>query len=101
MHALEVILASLSPILVSAVGAYSAITVAKLTKVQKDLKTNHGTSNIGEVVDIIRTRVDSISTSQTDITDTIDHIRDYTEHLGDMIDRLEETDINVPTPNPT
>ena len=60
MELLAVVFDALSPVLVALVGAYSAITVAKLTKMQKDIMTNHGTSNIGEAVDIIRSRVDSI-----------------------------------------
>ena len=75
MELLAVVFDALSPVLVALVGAYSAITVAKLTKMQKDIMTNHGTSNIGEAVDIIRSRVDSISLSQARIMECIDHLK--------------------------
>lgn len=90
MDLLAAVFDALSPILVALVGAYSAITVAKLTKMQKDIKTNHGSSNIGEAVDIIRARVDSISLSQARIMEHIDHLKLNDEKTASKIGDIEE-----------
>lgn len=89
MELLAVVFDALSPVLVALVGAYSAITVAKLTKMQKDIMTNHGTSNIGEAVDIIRSRVDSISLSQARIMEDIDHLKLNDEKTASKICDVE------------
>ena len=90
MDLLAAVFNALSPVLVALVGAYSAITVAKLTKMQKDIKTNHGTSNIGEAVDIIRARVDSISLSQARIMEHIDHLKRNDNKTASKICDIEE-----------
>ena len=90
MELLAAVFDALSPILVALVGAYSAITVAKLTKMQKDIKTNHGSSNIGEAVDIIRARVDSISLSQARIMEHIDHLKLNDEKTASKIQDIEK-----------
>lgn len=89
MEGLLVILNTLSPVLVASVGAYSAITVAKLSKMQKDIKTNHGTTNIGEAVDMIRTRVDTISASQLRMATSIDELRLRDENKSYQLDDIE------------
>ena len=91
MLSLTGVLSALSPVMVAAVGAYSAITVAKLTKVQKDIKTNHGTANIGEAIDVIRSRVDAISLSQDAMSASIDHIRFRSDDLSNRMDSLESS----------
>lgn len=94
MEGLLGILDTLSPVLVASVGAYSAITVAKLSKMQKDIKTNHGTANIGEAIDIIRSRVDSIGSSQLRMANSIDELRlrdqNKTEKLDDIEDKVKD-----------
>lgn len=90
MEGLLVVLNTLSPVLVSCVGAYSAITVAKLSKMQKDIKTNHGTSSIGEAVDIIRSRVDSIGASQSRLASSIDELRLRDEKTSNKLDDIED-----------
>lgn len=90
MELLAVVFEDLSPVLVALVGAYSAITVAKLTKMQKDLETNHGSSNIGEAVDMIRARVDSISLSQDRMMDYVDHLRLNDEKTASKIQDIEK-----------
>lgn len=90
MEGLLVILDTLSPVLVSGVGAYSAITVAKLSKMQKDIKTNHGTANIGEAIDIIRSRVDSIGASQLRMANSIDELRLQDEDTADKLEDIED-----------
>lgn len=87
--ALTGVLSALSPVMVAAVGAYSAITVAKLTKMQKDIKTNHGTANIGEAVDIIRSRVDGISLSQDTMSAGIENLRNRSDELHNRMESLE------------
>lgn len=89
MLALTGVLSALSPVMVAAVGAYSAITVAKLTKMQKDIKTNHGTANIGEAVDIIRSRVDGISLSQDTMSAGIENLRNRSDDLYNRMESLE------------
>jgi|SRR5690625_3012759 len=89
MEGLLVILDTLSPVLVASVGAYSAITVAKLSKMQKDIKTNHGTANIGEAIDIIRSRVDSIGASQLRMANSIDELRLRDEDTADKLEYIE------------
>ena len=89
MLALTGVLSALSPVMVAAVGAYSAITVAKLTKMQKDIKTNHGTANIGEAVDIIRSRVDGISLSQDTMSAGIENLRNRSDDLHNRMESLE------------
>lgn len=90
MEGLLVILDTLSPVLVASVGAYSAITVAKLSKMQKDIKTNHGTANIGEAIDIIRSRVDSIGASQLRMANSIDELRLQDEDTADKLEDIED-----------
>ena len=89
MLALTGVLSALSPVMVAAVGAYSAITVAKLTKMQKDIKTNHGTANIGEAVDIIRSRVDGISLIQDTMSAGIENLRNRSDELHNRMESLE------------
>lgn len=75
VESMSILVEVLSPVLVAMVAGYSSVTVAKLNKIQKDITTNHGTSNMGEAVDEIRSRVDEISDSQTTIsTDVINRL---------------------------
>lgn len=90
MEGLLVILNTLSPVLVASVGAYSAITVAKLTKMQKDIKTNLGPANIGEAIEVISSRVDSIGASQLRMTNSIDELRLRDENKSDELDDIED-----------
>lgn len=72
LEAFERILNALSPLLIAMMTAFSAMVVARISSLQKDvqankkqtaqvhadLKTNHGSKNIGDAIDILRTKVD-------------------------------------------
>lgn len=84
------LLTVLSPIMVAVVAAYSSVLVAKLNRVQKDIKTNHGTANIGQAIDVIRSRVDVIATSQADVIKVVKEMNKADENLNKKIDRIED-----------
>lgn len=84
------LLTVLSPIMVAVVAAYSSVLVAKLNRVQKDIKTNHGTANIGQAIDVIRSRVDVIATSQADVIRVVKEMNKADENLNNKIDRIED-----------
>lgn len=84
------LLTILSPIMVAVVAAHSSVLVAKLNRVQKEIKTNHGTSNIGNAIDVIRSRVDVIATSQADVIRVVKEMNKADKDLNDKIDRIED-----------
>lgn len=84
------LLTILSPIMVAVVAAYSSVLVAKISRVQKDIKTNHGTANIGQAIDVIRSRVDVIATSQADVIRVVKEMNKADENLNNKIDRIED-----------
>lgn len=85
----------LSPIMVAVVAAHSSVLVAKLNRVQKEIKTNHGTSNIGNAIDVIRSRVDVIATSQADVIRVVKEMNKADKDLYDKIDRIEDRVENI------
>lgn len=85
----------LSPIMVAMVAAHSSVLVAKLNRVQKEIKTNHGTSNIGNAIDVIRSRVDVIATSQADVIRVVKEMNKADKSLNDKIDRIEDRIENI------
>lgn len=89
MDVLFDLLTILSPIMVAVVAAYSSVLVAKISRVQKDIKTNHGTANIGQAIDVIRSRVDVIATSQADVIKVVKEMNKADEDLNNKIDRIE------------
>jgi len=75
--------------MVAIVAAYSSILVAKISRVQKDIKTNHGTANIGQAIDVIRSRVDVIATSQADVIKVVKEMNDADKAVHSKIDKIE------------
>lgn len=81
--------------MVAVVAAHSSVLVAKLNRVQKEIKTNHGTSNIGNAIDVIRSRVDVIATSQADVIRVVKEMNKADKDLYDKIDRIEDRVENI------
>jgi methylthioribose-1-phosphate isomerase len=77
---------SLTPLAVAMTAAYGAVLVAKVTKVQKDVKTttdkvdevkrdivtNHGSKNLGDAIDRLTTGMHEISAAQKAMGERID-----------------------------
>jgi len=90
---------SLTPLLIAMTTAYGAVLVAKVTKVQRDIrtnvervaevqrdiKTNHGSKNLGDAIDRLTTKVAVISDNQDALMDTVYGMQNLKE------DDIEET----------
>ena len=57
----------LSPVLCAVTTALGGIITAKVTHVQRQIRTNHGTSGAGESLDIIQTKLDTLAASVLDL----------------------------------
>lgn len=85
------ILEVLTPILVAVVTAYGAVLVAKVSKLQKDIKTNHGSKNLGDAIDRIWSKVDVISENQDGLITTVHAMKRHDKELDRRLTDLEET----------
>lgn len=85
LESLRSLIESLTPLLVAMTTAYGAVLVAKVTKVQKDIKTNvakvaevqrdiktnHGSKNLGDAIDRLTTKVEVIGDNQDALIETV------------------------------
>lgn len=92
------------PLFVAAVTTIGVIMVAKIEKVNKagqalqaqvakvqaDIVTNHGSKNLGDAIDIIRTKVDVIGENQDDLIGTVKLMHKRDNGLDERISTLEE-----------
>ncbi|AVJ51015.1 membrane protein [Microbacterium phage Pikmin] len=79
------------PVFVAGVTAYGAVLVAKVNKIQKDIKTNHGSKNLGDAIDRLTTKVSTISDNQDDLISTVKAMQSRDKALEDRVGSLEET----------
>lgn len=77
------------PVFSAVIAAYSSITVAKLNTLQKELKTNHGSKNIGDAIDMINVKVDLLTTNQNEISSMLRLMRNTDSVLKERIDLIE------------
>lgn len=86
---------SLSPVMVALVAAYSSVLVAKLNKVQKDIKTEPGSKNLGESVDQIRTQVNIMSANQSSTLDTLNKVNMNLSKIDTRVSLLENQSLQL------
>lgn len=80
----------LGPIMAAAVGSYSAIAVAKINRVHKEIKTGAGSSNIGESVDVIRSLVNTMSDNQDVMIHNIEGIKQQSRFIKNRLEAIED-----------
>lgn len=91
LDALLNIIGTLTPVFVATVTAYGAVLVAKVNKIQKDIKTNHGSKNLGDAVDIIWNKIDDVRDRQEDMATTLESMQSRDESLSRRVYALEQT----------
>lgn len=89
-QALSHLLGFLTPVMVAIITAYSAVLVAKVNKVQKDITTNHGSKNIGDAIDKLSTQVDRIDKNQDMLLTSVSAIQRKGKVLSTRVDTLTE-----------
>lgn len=89
------ILEVVTPILVAVVTTVGAVLIAKVTKMQRDMKTNHGSLNLGDAVDRIWSKVDKISDNQDGLIKTVDYMEDRLNENNERITEIEKSSIAV------
>lgn len=103
MESLMKLIESLTPLLVAMTAAYGAVLVAKVTKVQKDVKattdkvdevkrdiiTNHGSKNLGDAVDRLTTCVFEIKEDQKAMGERIDYYHNEESSTGKHTQPIE------------
>ncbi|QBZ73251.1 membrane protein [Microbacterium phage Theresita] len=109
LEAIERILSVLTPVFVAATTAYGAVLVAKISKVQKDTKatnekvtkvqkdivTNHGSKNLGDAIDRLTTKVNTISDNQDDLISTVKGMQARDESLEARMLSMEHSKSRV------
>ena len=85
------ILVILTPVMVAATTAFGAVMVAKIQKVQKSIKTNHGTASLGDATDKILGEVEKISLRQDEILFAIESLRARNDALESRMTAIEKT----------
>ena len=91
------LLNALTPLFVAMVTAYGAVLVAKVSKLQRDIKTNHGSRNLGHAIDIIRTKVELIEDNQDDLIESVKKLHRTDSILKERLDDLESQDDEAQT----
>lgn len=61
------IVAAISPILVAIITVMGSVVVTKIERLQKDIRTNRGSANLGDAIDLIRDRVDTLNANQLEL----------------------------------
>ncbi len=109
LEAITSILGVLTPVFVAATTAYGAVLVAKIgkvqkdaratnekvTKVQQDIVTNHGSKNLGDAIDRLTTKVGVISDNQDDLIQTVKGMQARDESLEARMASMEHSRVRV------
>lgn len=95
LDALLNIISTLTPVFVAVVTAYGAVLVAKVNRIQKDIKTNHGSKNLGDAIDTIRDKIEDVIDRQEDMSTTLESMQSRDESLSRRLYALERTKYRV------
>lgn len=89
-HTAVEIVAAISPILVAIITVLGSVVVTKIERLQKDMRTNRGSANIGDAVDLIRDRVDALNANQLELMKDVRVMKNRDTHILSRLDTLEE-----------
>lgn len=105
LEVFERILNALTPLLVAVTAAGGGILVAKINKiktqvaeasakvsqVQTDIVTNHGSKNIGDAIDRLTTHVFDISAKQDQLILDVAALKDHDTEVDSRLDHIEQS----------
>lgn len=84
------IVAAISPILVAIITVMGSVVVTKIERLQKDIRTNRGSANLGNAIDLIRDRVDTLNANQLEIMKDVRVMKNQDTHILSRLTTLEE-----------
>lgn len=84
------IVAAISPILVAIITVLGSVVVTKIERLQKDIRTNRGSANLGDAIDLIRDRVDTLNANQLEIMKDVRVMKHQDTHILSRLITLEE-----------
>lgn len=89
-HTAIEIVAAISPILVAIITVMGSVVVTKIERLHNDMRTNRGSANIGDAVDLIRDRVDTLNSNQLELMKDVRVMKNRDTHILSRLDTLEE-----------
>lgn len=84
------IVATISPILVAIITVMGSVVVTKIERLQKDIRTNRGSTNLGDAIDLIRDRVDTLNANQLELMKDVRVMKSQDTHILSRLTTLEE-----------
>jgi hypothetical protein len=84
------IVAAISPILVAIITVMGSVVVTKIERLQKDIRTNRGSANLGDAIDLIRDRVDTLNANQLALMKDVRVMKHQDMHILSRLATLEE-----------
>lgn len=84
------IVAAISPILVAIITVMGSVVVTKIERLQKDIRTNRGSANLGDAIDLIRDRVDTLNANQLELMKDVRVMKRQDMHILSRLATLEE-----------
>ena len=84
------IVAAISPILVAIITVMGSVVVTKIERLQKDIRTNRGSANLGDAIDLIRDRVDTLNVNQLELMKDVRVMKRQDMHILSRLTTLEE-----------
>lgn len=84
------IVAAISPILVAIITVMGSVVVTKIERLQKDIRTNRGSANLGDAIDLIRDRVDTLNANQLELMKDVRVMKQQDTHILSRLTILEE-----------
>lgn len=91
METIMRLIESLTPLLVAIVAAYGGVIVAKINKLQKDMKTNHGSTSTGNAIDIIHEKIDKLGHKVDHMQGSINELQKQDTSFDSRLGELEDT----------
>lgn len=89
-HTAIEIVAAISPILVAIITVMGSVVVTKIERLQNDIRTNRGSANLGDAVDLIRDRVDTLNANQLELMKDVRVMKNQDTHILSRLTTLEE-----------
>ncbi len=84
------ILTILTPLLSTLITAISAVAVAKIHQVKKAIETNHGSSSLGDAVDMIHEQLEDLRNEVSIIADSTSHLASGLYRVTARLDVVED-----------
>ena len=84
------IVAAISPVLVAIITVMGSVVVTKIERLQKDIRTNRGSANLGNAIDLIRDRVDTLNANQLELMKDVRVMKSQDTHILSRLTTLEE-----------